>query len=225
MTWSAVGQVLPQAIAITISPLGIALVVLTLMSSRARLSGPLFAVGWFLGVTALTTVSFLLADVADVATDDSTGTGVDLLQIGLGVLFFFIAFRAWQGRPRDGVPASEPKLLTTVTTLSPARVAGLGVASASANFKTVPLAIGAGAQLAQTMGGDGSPVAALAAFGLLSSLAVIVPVVAALVAGDRAQAPLASLKTWLVANMATITVVIFVLMGANSVGQGLPAFG
>jgi cytosine/uracil/thiamine/allantoin permease len=222
MTWSAVGQVLPSAIAISISPLGIALVVLTLMSPRAKVCGPLFALGWMLGIAILATVAFVLADAADVSTDEDVSTGVDLLQIALAALFFFIAYRAWSGRPRAGDVAPEPKILSAVATMPPLKVAGLGLLSASANFKSVPLAISAGTQLAQTIGTDGSPVVALVVFALASSVAIVVPVAMVIAAGERARSPLASLKAWLVQNMATITIVTFLLMGASSLGHGLP---
>ena len=71
----AVGAVLAFAVGVGISPVPIIAVILMLFSKRARVNGPLFAVGWVVGLAVVVTVSYLLAGSLDVGrgtSDDGT---------------------------------------------------------------------------------------------------------------------------------------------------------
>ena len=46
----SLGDLLPTAIGIALSPVPIAAVILMLFSSRARVNGPLFVLGWVVGL-------------------------------------------------------------------------------------------------------------------------------------------------------------------------------
>jgi Sap, sulfolipid-1-addressing protein len=46
---NAIGQVLPLAVGVALSPVPIIAVALMLMSQRARLNGPVFVIGWLVG--------------------------------------------------------------------------------------------------------------------------------------------------------------------------------
>lgn len=56
---------------------------------------------------------------------------------------------------------------------------------------------------------------------MASSSVVIAAVVAVFVLGDRTRQPLDELKTWLLANSATIMFVVFTLLAAKMLGSGL----
>ena len=46
---AAIGQVLPLAVGVALSPVPIIAVALMVMSQRARLNGPVFVIGWLTG--------------------------------------------------------------------------------------------------------------------------------------------------------------------------------
>ncbi len=46
----AVGQVLPMAVGVALSPVPIIALILMLVTPRARVNGPAFVVGWLLGL-------------------------------------------------------------------------------------------------------------------------------------------------------------------------------
>jgi len=50
---TAIGQILPLAVGVALSPVPIIAVALMLMSQRARLNGPLFVIGWLLGLAVI----------------------------------------------------------------------------------------------------------------------------------------------------------------------------
>ena len=52
----AISEVLPFAIGVAISPVPIIAVILVLFSTRARVNGPVFALGWIVGVAVISTV-------------------------------------------------------------------------------------------------------------------------------------------------------------------------
>lgn len=50
---AAIGQVLPLAVGVALSPVPIIAVVLMLMSARAQLNGPGFVLGWLAGLAVI----------------------------------------------------------------------------------------------------------------------------------------------------------------------------
>ncbi len=119
MDLAALGDVLPQATAIALSPIPIVLVVMVLVSPRARRSGPAFALGWVTGLFVVTALAYLMADSAGVATDPDASLRANLVQILLGCLFLFFAVQQWKKRPRPGVEPETPKLVGAIAAMAP----------------------------------------------------------------------------------------------------------
>jgi hypothetical protein len=98
-----IGNLLPSAFAVALSPIPIVAVVLVLGSPRARTSGPAFALGWVGGLVAVSViVVVVLGAGSDPDTDDP---GVSWLKVGLGLLFLAMAAMQWKKRHHDGRPA------------------------------------------------------------------------------------------------------------------------
>ena len=221
MTWTAFGEALPQAVAIAISPIPIVLVILVLVSTRARTKGPAFAIGWVLGVLGTTLVAAMLSEGASVGTDPEATDAGSLVEVLLGLLFVFLAARQWRGRPAPGVEPEPPKLFGTVEAASAPKTFGIGLMAAAANPKNLPLTISAGLAIAQAGASGGGLVAACVLFSLAASAVVLTLVAAVLILGDRTREPLDALKRWLIANNATIMIVLFTVLGAVMLGSGL----
>lgn len=212
---------LPQAIAIAISPIPIALVIVVLVSERGRANGPAFAVGWVLGIAATTLVAGWVAEGASVATDPDASEGGGLVQIALGALFWFLAFRQWRGRPRPGAEIEIPRVFAVIERASVAKAFGIGLAAASANPKNLPLTISAGLAIATSGAYGGTLVVGSLAFAVAASAVVLVLVIATFVLGDRIRGPLDRLRGFLLANNATILTVVFAILGGVMIGSGL----
>ncbi len=221
MIWSTFGQTLPQAVGIAISPIPMVLVILMLVSARARTNGPAFALGWTVGVVGVAGLAYAFSNGADMATDADAADAGSVVQVVLGLLFLFLAVRQWRGRPQPGQEATTPKLFGAVDTMSALKSLGLGFAAAAANPKNLPLAISAGVSIAQAGATGGQGVAAAVLFGITASLTVLVPVIAVLVLGDRTREPLDAFKVWLLGNNSAIMMVLFIVLGAKMLGSGL----
>ena len=197
------------------------LVILILISERKATNGPAFAIGWGLAVFAAVSLFALLGGAADADSDETVSNGVNWLQVALGALFVWFGIRSWQKRPRPGVVAPEPKLFGAVGSMSALLAFGVGALLAVANAKNLPLEISAGGSIAQAGLSSGDAVVVIALFALVASLSVLVPVVAVLVLGERTREPLDATKEWLLANNATIMLVLFSILGAKMLGKGL----
>jgi len=71
---TALGDVLPTALGVALSPLPIIAIVLILMSTKAGRTGPAFALGWVLGLTVVATVVLVVVGSGDVVFDDSASS-------------------------------------------------------------------------------------------------------------------------------------------------------
>ncbi|HEX8863837.1 MAG TPA: GAP family protein, partial [Actinomycetes bacterium] len=146
----AIGQSLPLAIGVALSPLPIIAVVVLLTSSRARFLGPVFVLGWLLG---LVVVGAIVLGVVGPNGAGSTGPRtrwVSWVLIVVGVLLLVAAVRRLRGRTRRGEQAPLPAWMGAIDRLKPAGVLGGGVVAGGVRPKSLLLAVGGAAAIAQT---------------------------------------------------------------------------
>jgi hypothetical protein len=220
-----VGDTLPAAAGIAVSPIAIALVILLLMSQRSRSTVPTFLAGWFAGLVGLTVVAIVTATEADAATSADTDDGIDIIRLAFGALFVVLAVHTWRHRPRGEDKKSEPKFLAAVDRATGwhAVVAGLAMSTFAAPTN-IAMELSAGARIAQGGLGLAGVVVATAVFALIASLTILAPPAAAAALGPRVDAPLAELKNWLVVNRTVISLVLFVVFAVIFIGQGIGGF-
>src|SRR6185369_7147942 len=109
----AISAILPLALGVALSPVPIIAVILMLGTPKARSDGPMFALGWVLGLLGVSIVVLLVAHGA--SNNDSTASdSVDTLQLVLGVLFLWMAAKQWRKRPKRGEEAEMPKWMATI---------------------------------------------------------------------------------------------------------------
>jgi hypothetical protein len=223
--WPVVGAVLPQAIAIALSPVPMVCIVLVLMSPRPVRAGLCFAAGWS---GALAIAVGLVAWLTDTVAEDNgeaARDGVDLVQLAVGVLFAVLAVRYWRRRPDPGVPPPRPVIVDRIVTLSAPALVLTGATAVVVNVKNLPLILSAGTYIGGAGLGPGSVIGAAAVFVIVASLSVLVPLLAVVVIGaERSARTLKSLETWLLTNLNTITIVLLVVLAAVMIGNGLDLF-
>ena len=218
---SAISEVLPFAIGVAISPAGVIAVILVLFSARARVNGPVFLLGWVVGVAILSTVIYLLADAGDVGSGGSASDTSYWLKLGVGILLVLVAFRDWRKRPAPGATPAPPKWMSAIDTLTPVKTGGLAVLLAGANPKNLALSLAAGASLAQAGASGSEATVGLVVFVIIASLTIAVPVVVYWVGGDRASRVLEGWRESLSAHNAAMMAVLFLVFGVVLFSQGL----
>lgn len=216
-----ISEVLPFAVGVAISPVPIVAVILMLFSSRARVNGPLFLLGWVAGLSALSAAVYVVADTIGVSEGSSGADGVGWLDVALGALLLLIAGRSWRKRPRPGSDPELPKWMADVEEIAPVRALALGALLAAVNPKNLALGFGAASGVAHLALPTGDAIVALGAFVIVGSLTVGGAVAFDLVGGARARAALEELRTWLQANNSAVMTVLFLVFGAVLVAKGL----
>jgi hypothetical protein len=224
--WPVVGAVLPQAMAIALSPVPVICIVLVLMSDRPVRAGLSFAVGWLGALTiAVGLVAWLTDEVAD-ENEKVASDGVDLFQLAVGVLFAVLAVRYWRKRPAPGATPPRPAIVDRVPLLSPPALILTGVAAALANLKNLPLVLSAGSQLGTAGLAAGPLVGAVAITVGVASFTVLAPLATVAVTGpERSTRTLKALESWLLINLNTITIIVLAILATALAGQGLGLFG
>lgn len=220
MLGQTIGNLLPLALGVALSPIPIIAVVVMLGTPRARSNGPAFAAGWVIGLTAVSVVVLVVFGGA-ANKGSTTESTVQWGTLALGVLLVVLAGRKWRGRPRDGAAAELPGWMAAVDSFSPGRSLGMGLLLSAVNPKNLALTAAAAAAVAQSGMDAVNETEAIIVFVVLGSVTVVGLVVLYLVGGDRAAGTLDSVKSFMVAHNDAIMFVILLLIGAKLVGDGL----
>ena len=219
----AIGQMLPAAVGVAISPVPIIAVVLMLVSRRGRANGPAFVVGWVLGLAVLGGVLLAPALFATASDGGEPKTWVGVVKILLGALLLLVALREWRGRPRGDAEPATPKWMGALDSFTPVKALGAGALLSSVNPKNTLLVAAGAAAIAGAGLSTGSEVVAYALFVVIATIGVAAPIVISIVLGDRSAEVLDDLKRWMAANNAVIMAVLLLVLGVKMVGDGIGA--
>ena len=219
----AIGQMLPAAVGVAISPVPIIAVVLMLVSRRGRANGPAFVVGWVLGLAVLGGVLLAVANSAGASDGGEPKTWVGVVKILLGALLLLVALREWRGRPRGDAEPATPKWMGALDSFTPVKALGAGALLSSVNPKNTLLVAAGAAAIAGAGLSTGSEVVAYALFVVIATIGVAAPIVISIVLGDRSAEVLDDLKRWMAANNAVIMAVLLLVLGVKMVGDGIGA--
>jgi len=220
----AIGEFLPSAVGVAISPLPIVAVVLMLVTSRGRVNGPAFVVGWCLGLTIVGAIVLAAAGGADASSSSGPATWVDVLFLILGLLLIIVAARQWRGRPHGDDEPPTPKWMGALDGFSPLKAGAAGVLLSALNPKNLLLTVAGAAAIAQTGISTGQQVGAYVVFVVIASIGVAAPVVISFALGDRSEHLLDELKTWLARNNAVIMAVLLLIIGVKLIGNAISGF-
>jgi threonine/homoserine/homoserine lactone efflux protein len=217
-------SVLPAAVGVALSPIPIVAVILMLGTPRARVTGPMFALGWVAGLVAVSVIVLVVFGGADDPNSTSADT-TNWLQVGLGVLFFAMALRQWRKRPQPGEQPEFPKWMQAIDHFTGVRALVLGVGLSAINPKNLALTLAASAAIAQAGLSTGDDILAVAIFVVISSVTVAGAVLLYLFGGSRAEKPLASMREFMARHNAVIRMVILLVLGAKLIGEGWAGLG
>ena len=134
---AAIGQVLPTAVGVALSPLPIVAVVLMLVSARGRANGPAFVVGWLVGLAIVGAIVLSIASAVGATDHSKPAAWVSALKLALGVLLLLLGLRQWRGRPQDGEEVPAPKWMGALETFTPVKAFGAGGLLSGVNPKNL----------------------------------------------------------------------------------------
>jgi hypothetical protein len=220
----AIGQLLPFAVGVAISPMPVVAMVLMLMTPRARATGALFVLGWVLGIAVAGAILLSLAGPTDPSEDGAPAAWVDWLKLVLGVLLVLLAAKQWRGRPHPGAEVPMPKWMRALDGMTPLKAAGLAVVLGTVNPKNLLFIVGGVAAVAQTGVSTSDQVVAWIVFTLIATIGVATPFVIYIGMGDRAAGILDGLRTWMVHNNTAVMAVLCLIVGVKLIGDAITGF-
>ena len=218
---STLSELLPLAIGIALSPVAIIAQILMLFGKRAGSNGPAFMLGWVLPLAICGSIMLVVADTGKLGGGGTPGVISSVIQLLLGSLFLFIAYRSWKSRPEPGEEPKLPAWMATLDSFSAGKSFGLAALLSSTSPKNMGLLASACILIAQGGLTGAQAWIVLAVFVVVAGISVIVPVLYYLIAGASAQETLTGWKTWLAANNGTVMIVLLLILGAKLVGAGL----
>jgi threonine/homoserine/homoserine lactone efflux protein len=218
---AVIGDLLPLAIGVAISPVPIIAAILMLLAPRAGVTSLGFLLGWVAGIVAATTAFTVIASTAGLSESGEPSTTASWVKIVVGALLVFLAGRERRSRPRAGEPVELPKWMAAIDKVTFGKATGLGFGLAAVNPKNLLMCVAAGTTIGSGDLGTGQAVAAVVVFTVIAASSVGIPVGGYAVAGQRMERPLDELKSWLEANNAAVMSVLLLVIGVVLIGKGI----
>lgn len=219
-----IGQILPSAVGIAVSPIPIIAVILMMMSPRSKVNSASFLFGWVLGILSVTTLVTFLAPHLNIGSGSGSNPTTGWILIGLGVVLVYLAIQQFRQRPRDGQDPVTPKWMASIDSFTAVGSFGLGYFLGSINPKNLILGVSGGMAIGGSALGWGDKWLTIAAMVLIASLSVAVPVALYWMMPAKFKAPLDHLRAWLTNYNAIIMTVLLGLLAVSSFSNGIRAF-
>ncbi len=220
----AIGNVLPLALGVALSPIPIVAVVLMLATPGGRLNGPAFVVGWIIGLVIVGAIVLLVAGGVSASNDGQPKTWVSVLKLVLGLALVLVAVRQWRGRRRGDAAPELPTWMKTIDRFTPLRSAGVAAVLAGPNPKNLLLTIAAGAAIAQAGISAGDQVIVFAIFAAIATLGPGIPLGIYFALGDRSARILGALRAWMIDHNQAIMSVLCLVIAAKLIGDAITGF-
>ncbi|MFE5410753.1 GAP family protein [Microbacterium sp. NPDC056569] len=221
---AVIGEILPLALGVAISPIPIIAAILMLLSPKARVTSVGFLLGWVLGIVVAVTVFTLLSSILPGQDEDASKPIQGVIQLVLGALLILLALRQWRGRPKAGEEPAMPKWMQAIDKVTFPVALGLGFLLSAVNPKNLLLAAAAGVDIGSAVLEIGEIVLVIAIFTVIAASTVLVPVVGYLIAADKLRDPLDALRVWLSRENAVIMAVLLLVIGVSLIGKGIGSF-
>jgi len=215
---ATIGEILGFAVGVAISPVPVIAVILMLFTNKATANSLSFLGGWILGLAIAGGVVLALG-IEGSGGEESTTSG--WIKIAVALMLFALAWKQWSGRPRGDEDPELPGWMAAIDSFTAVKAGGLGVVLSAVNPKNLGLTIVAMSTVSSAGLSTGQEIGTLAVFVAISSVTVAAPVIINVVMGSKATALLDSMKLWLTANNNTVMMVLFIVIGAKVLGDGL----
>ena len=219
----AIGEILPFAVIVMVSPINIVASILLLFSKRPLLNASCYLAGFLVGVAAVLTGLTLLAGAISLDPGSDRSRGAALLLLVLGAALVVVAIQKFRHRPGPDDEPSLPAWMDGIAGFGAGRSLAVGAGIGAGNPKNIAVALGAAVVISSSGLPGAQQAVVIAVYVVLASLGVGAPIVAVIALGDRSTAVLESWRAWLNRNNAAMLAVIYLLLGVLLIGNNLGA--
>ena len=218
-----IGEILPLALVVTVSPLNIIPAILLLFTGNPLVKALSFLAGFAGGVAVVLGLFIALGGAINLSTDSGHSTWAGALKLGLGAYLLLAAVKKLRGRPRAGEEGSLPKWMDGIAGYSSSKALGAGAALGALNPKNLVVGLASAAAISEGGLSFTQQVVAVAVYLVVAVLGVTAPIVVMVSLGARAHGVLEGWNKWLRQNNAIVMSVLFVVFGVVLIGQGIAA--
>jgi hypothetical protein len=218
-----IGEILPLALVVAISPINVIPVILLLFTKRPLVNASCFFAGFLAGVAVVLVAFVAIAEAIDLSPGSGHSTWLAVLKVALGAYLLVAAFRKFRRRPRNGEEGAMPKWMDGIAAFSARRSVGAGLLLGSVNPKNVVVGLAASATIASEALSRGQQIGAIAVYVVVAVLGVAAPILVTAFLRDRSAKVLDGWNLWLAQNNATVMSVLFLIFGVVLIGQGIEA--
>lgn len=219
-----IGEILPLALGITISPIPIIAAILMLLSPRAKGTSVGFLLGWVTGIIVAVTFFTLISQFLPEDDPDASQPVAGIVKLVLGALLILLAVKQWRGRPQADEVPELPGWMKAIDSMTPIKATGLGFLLSALNPKNLIMGAGAGVTIGGAGLASGDIVVAIAMFTIIAAASVAVPVIAYLAAANKIAGPLDALRQWLTKENNVVMATLLLVIGVVMIGKGIGSF-
>jgi hypothetical protein len=223
MLSSAVGESLPMAIGVALSPVPVAAVIIIMLTAKARTNAPAFMLGWLTGIITVGLAVFIVPGIETSSGEPTTMSGY--IKIALGIALFALAAKQWKTRPKEGEEILPPKFFNGLDQFGFVKSALTGFVLAAVSPKNTVLTVAGAAIIDSSSLGPSSQLIALLIFAAVAGSSVVVPVSGYFMFRQRAEVIFRKWKDWLIQNNATISIVMLIIFATLLIGDGITIAG
>lgn len=221
---SAIGEILPLALGVAISPVPIIATILMLLSPKARGTSIGFLFGWLSGIVVAVVVFTLLSAILPAEDPTQSKPISGIIKIVLGALLLLLSLRQWRSRPHGAEEGKLPKWMAAIDQMTPGRGYLIGFLLSGVNPKNLLLAVAAGFAIGTANLAVGASILTIVVFVVIAASTVALPVITYLVAAKKMTGPLEPLRVWLTHNNATVITILLLVLGVVLIGKGIGSF-
>jgi threonine/homoserine/homoserine lactone efflux protein len=218
---SVIGDLLPLALVVAVSPINIVAAILLLFSKRPIANATVYLLGFMLGVAAMLTGLTALADAIGLSPDTERSRGASALVLALGLILIVVGVRKFSHRPGPEEEADQPRWMKGIADFGTGQSFLVGASVGALNPKNIAVAFASAVVVATLQLPVGQQVGVIAIYTLIASIGVASPIVAALALGDRSGSILSGWREWLDRNNGTVMAVIYLFFGVILLGKGI----
>ncbi|MBI2704863.1 MAG: GAP family protein [Actinobacteria bacterium] len=218
---STLGEILPFAVAVTISPVPIMVEILLLFTKRPVPNAAAYLAGFLVGVGAVSGVLVAVAGTQDLAAGSGPTKAASAVRIALGALLLVGAGHRFRRRPKSGGDTTMPKWMDGLSTFAPGRSLAVGAMVGAVNPKNLAVGFAAAVAIGSAELPRSGTVALVVVYAVTAAIGVGAPLVVAVALGDRARPVLDGWKSWLAQNNTAVMAVLFAFFGVVLIGKGL----
>jgi len=218
---AVIGELLPLAIAVTISPVPIIAEILLLFTKKPVANAASYLVGFTVGVAGLLGLLVAIAGTVNLSAGSGPSRGASILRLVLGAFLLMAATRRFRDRPKPGDDAPMPRWMEGIAAFAPGKSFAVGVAIGALNPKNVVVGLAAALSIASAGLSTGQQISAVGVYAFVAILGVAAPLVVTLALREKAQEVLDGWRSWLGQNNGVVLAVLFLIFGVVLIGKGI----